>query len=115
MSQNWRKLSFTPDEMMSGALMRLCYTFHSRYLQHRMPKGAAILDNSDPVNIMNVPSSYHYYLSPQAAGLLPDFVKHYGAEPCEEPPVNESSYVWGDQMYFHADRIQRMSMAASGR
>ena len=114
MSQDWRRLSFTPDEMMSGALSRLSYVFHSRYLQHGRPKGAAILDNTDPVNIMNVPSSYYYYLTPQAAALLPDFVTHFRAVSCDEPPVNESSYIWGDEMYFHADRIQRMSRAASG-
>jgi hypothetical protein len=114
MSQDWRKLSFTTDEIMSGALSRLGYTFRSRYLQNGMPKGAAILDNGDPVNIMNVPSSYHYYLSPQATRLLPDFVTHYNASPCEEPAINESSYVWGDEAYFHAERVRRMSQAQSG-
>ena len=57
MPDDWKRLSFTPDQMISGALSRLGYTFTSRYLQHRMPKGAAILDNSDPVDVMNIPSS----------------------------------------------------------
>jgi hypothetical protein len=113
MSDEWKRLSFTPDQMISGALSRLGYTFTSRYLQHGMPKGAAILDNSDPVNVMNIPSAYYYYLSPEAAKLLPDFVSHYNANPCDEPPVNESSYIWGDEAFFHSARVSCESRSPS--
>jgi hypothetical protein len=105
----WKRLSFTPDQMTSGALSRLGETFNARYLQRGRPKGAVVLDNSDPVNIMNIPDTYYYYLSPEAAEFLPEIVKVYKAESCEEPPVYESSYVWGDERFFHDERVRNMS------